>query len=238
MIISDLHSYSDGEETFIGRLAYDDSRAERRPAVLVTPAFSGRSPFEEARAEELAALGYVALAVDYYGEGRRAEGPEQASEWMRALNADRPKLARRMNAALETVKALPNVDPDRVGAIGYCFGGKCVLDLARSGAEFRAAVSLHGIFDAPPMPRNEIRAAVLALHGWDDPLCPPEAVLALAKELTESCADWQLLAFGHTCHAFTNPAANAPERGMMFSQSASRRSWEALTRFLEERLAS
>lgn len=234
MIISTPHSYSDGDTQFIGRLVYDEDGSGQRPGILVIPAFGGLGNFEIERAEELAALGYVVLAVDYYGEGAQASGPEQASEWMRALNADRPLIAQRITAAFDEIRSLPMVDPARIGCMGYCFGGKISLDLARTGADLCAAVSLHGLFDAPPMPRQKMKAAVLACHGWDDPLATPEAVVTFAAEMTEICPDWQLLAFGHTGHAFTNPAANAP--GMAFSEAANRRSWENLTRFFADKL--
>ncbi|MDK3018954.1 dienelactone hydrolase family protein [Pseudodonghicola flavimaris] len=234
MISSTPHSYSDGDTTFIGRLVHDDAVSGQRPGVLIIPAFGGLGSFEIERAEELAALGYVVLAVDYYGEGAQASGPEQAGAWMSALNADRPLVARRITAAFEELRSLPMVDPARIGAMGYCFGGKIALDLARTGADLRAAVSLHGLFDAPPMPRQTMKAAVLACHGWDDPLATPEAVLAFAAEMTETCPDWQLLAFGHTGHAFTNPNANSA--GMMYSPAASQRSWDNLTRFFADKL--
>lgn len=236
MTINIPHTYSDGETSFIGRLVYEEDGADKRPGVLVIPAFGGLSPFEVETAEALAKLGYVALVVDYYGDGARASGPEQAGEWMAALNSDRPLVAKRITAAFEELKGMAPVDPARIGAMGYCFGGKIAIDLARTGTDLRAAVSLHGLFDAPPMPRQKMQAAVLACHGWDDPLATPEAVLAFAAEMTEICADWQLLAFGHTGHAFTNPQANAP--GMMYSAAATQRSWDNLTAFFADKLGA
>ncbi len=236
MIRTDVHEYGTGGDRFIGRLAWDDAAPAPRPGVLIAPAFGGLSDFEIERATDLAAEGYTVLAVDYYGDGKRAGGPEEASGWMQALNADRPELARRMICALETLKSLDQVDAARTGAFGYCFGGKCVLDLARTGAAFQAVASLHGVLDAPTEATADMIPATLILHGWDDPLATPQDVLALTEELTKKCPDWQMLAFGHTGHAFTNPAANRPKDGMAFSENANRRSWQALLTFLDEHL--
>lgn len=202
--------------------------------VLVTPAFSGLSDQERGHADRLAAMGYVALGVDYYGHGTLAGDRAEASALMAAMNNDRPLLAARMQAALGALKGLGGVDPQRCGATGYCFGGKAVLDLARAGAAFRAGVSFHGVYDAPPQGSREMAAAMLICDGWDDPLCPPEAKRALAEELTAHCADWQMLSFGHTGHAFTNPGANMP--GMGYSAGADARSWAAMTQFFAEKL--
>lgn len=233
---TEICQYSEGDSTFIGKLAWDDTLPGPLPAVLIAPAFGGRSPFEEERAEDLAKLGYAALAIDYYGDGRRAGSEEEAYTWMGELNADRALLARRMVSALNALKALPMVDPDRIGAMGYCFGGKCVLDLARTGERFEAAITLHGVYDAPAIAASPILPSVLILHGWDDPLATPPELLALTQELSERCKDWQLMAFGHTGHSFTNPRVNQPDHGMMFSEQATKRSWKALTDFLEERV--
>jgi len=234
---SETFSYSDGIDTFIGHLVWDEAQQEPAPCVLIAPAFGGLSDFERARAAELAALGYVALAMDYYGNGTRVETPEEAQVLMATVTSDRTVLARRMVAAFEAAKELPQVDETRVGAIGYCLGGKAVLDLARTGAGIRACVPLHGVLDPPNFRSEQMLAAVLVLHGWDDPLAPPEALLALTRELDAHCADWQLLGLGHTGHAFTNPKAQNPEGGMMYSARASVRAWTALTAFLAETLA-
>jgi dienelactone hydrolase len=202
--------------------------------VLVVPAFSGLSDLERGHADRLARMGYAALGVDYYGHGTLARTREEAARLMAGLNGDRPLLAARMQAALKALKGLEAVDAGRCGAIGYCFGGKAVLDLARSGADFRAGVSFHGVYDAPEAGSATMQAALLICDGWDDPLCPPGAKTALAGELNTHCPDWQVLSFGHTGHAFTNPGANMP--GMGFSESANARSWAAMARFFEEKL--
>lgn len=232
----DEYRYHDGEDTFIGRLVFDDAPKEQRPAVLVAPAFGGLGPFEIARATDLAKLGYIALAIDYYGGGRRARTEQEAFAWMGELNANRPLLARRMQRALQEAKGLPMADPNRVAVMGYCFGGKAVLDLARSGADFQAAISFHGVYDPPGMEQVPIKPSVLVLHGWDDPLAKPDDLTTLAEELSLTCEDWQIVSFGRTGHAFTNPNARSPEAGMAYSENADRRSWQYLMAFLSERL--
>jgi dienelactone hydrolase len=149
---------------------------------------------------------------------------------MDALDTDRALLRDRLYASLETALGVAApADPARIAAIGFCFGGKCVLDLARSGADIAGVASFHGLYDAPPFPNGTITAKVLVLHGWEDPLDPPETVLALATEMTEAKVDWQIHSYGHTVHGFTNPA-----RETMYSPVADRRSWRALIDFLEE----
>ncbi len=222
--------YEAGGKAYESLAVWDDAITGPRPAVLVAPTFMGRSAFEEGKAEKLAALGYVGFAVDIFGVDTRPSNLDEAMAAMTVLNGDRAKLAQVMTAALEQVQALDMVDAAQAAAIGFCFGGKCVLDLARTGAGLKGVVPFHGLFDAPPFETAPIiKAKVLALHGWDDPLAKPEAVLALAAELTAKKADWQLHAYGHTQHGFTNP--NRPE---MYRPDADRRSWQALENFLAE----
>jgi dienelactone hydrolase len=152
---------------------------------------------------------------------------------------DRATLRRRITAALDALKSHPLVDSDRVAAIGFCFGGLCVLDLARSvPPSLRGVVSFHGLFHPPKLGEQaKIEAKILMLHGYDDPMATPEHVVAIANELTQAKADWQLHAYGHTSHAFTNPEAQSPDHGLMYNATADRRSWLAMQNFLEEVLA-
>ncbi|WP_420568589.1 dienelactone hydrolase family protein [Thalassovita sp.] len=229
-------TYSDGRTQMVGRVFHDPLLGNVLPGLLLAPAFAGPGPLEMLRASEMAAKGYVVLVVDYYGDGRHTTEREIAFQWMSGLNDERPELARRMNAALDALKALPNVDESRTAAMGFCLGGKAVLDLARSGADTRAVIPIHGLFDAPPQVQD-YKAAALILHGWDDPLAQPDDFMALTQELTAHCPDWQTLAFGHTGHSFTNPNAQMPETGMAFSPRADARTWRILTDFLTEQLA-
>lgn len=214
--------------------AYNDAAAQPRPGVLVLPNVLGRKDFDDRKAEALAALGYVGLAVDLFGQGKRPS-PDNRTEYMDFLNADRPLLRDRLHAALALLKAVPQVDPARTAAIGFCFGGKCALDLARSGADLLGVVSFHGVYDRPPYDNvTPIRAKVLVLHGWRDPIAPPDATMALGEELSRGSADWQIHMYGDAGHGFADPNANAPERGVMYEPKADRRSWRAMEAFLAE----
>lgn len=227
--------YSDGETVLEGRLAWDDSFDGPRPGVLVSHAWGGRGDFEDGKADDLARLGYAAMALDLYGKGVRGNGPEENAALMQPFLDDRAMLQQRLLTSLETLRAQDEVDAARVAAIGFCFGGLCVLDIARTGEDLAGVVSFHGLFGAPDNTAgNTINARVLALHGWNDPMATPEAVNALAAELTSMGADWQVHAYGNTMHAFTNPAANDPEMGTVYNAQADRRSWRAMTNFLDE----
>jgi len=216
-------------------MAWDDGSSDPRPGVLVSHAWGGRSEFEETRAAMLAELGYVGFALDLYGKGRRGTSREENQALMQPLLADRGMLQRRMNLAVEQLRRQKEVDSGRVAAMGFCFGGLCVLDLARTGADIRGVASFHGLFGKPGnTDGNRVRAKVLVMHGWDDPMAKPDAVLGLADELTSMGADWQIHAYGSTMHAFTNPGANDPEFGTVYSPTADHRSWQSLQLFLAE----
>lgn len=207
------------------------------PTVLIAPTVRGPTPLEHKKADALAAQGYFAIVIDHYGKDKRDLG-DAAFPLMNALLADRGTLRRQLVDTLAFAKTVEGVDPGRIAMIGYCFGGLCALDVARTGTgDVRGVVAIHGIFQPPGLgAQPPIKAKVLALHGWDDPLAMPEAVMGLTKELTEAGADWQLHAYGHTVHAFTNPDANMPGRGM-YSATADARATAAVTQFLAEVLA-
>ena len=227
--------YRDGDTVLEGRLAWDDSVQGPRPGALVAHAWGGRSDYEDGKADRLAALGYAAFAIDLYGKGVRGGDPEANAALMQPLLDDRAALQQRMRVSLDTLRGQPEVNPGQVAAIGFCFGGLCVLDLARCGADVAGVVSFHGLFASPGNTSgNEVRARVLALHGWDDPMAPPEAVQDLAAELSAMGADWQIHAYGNTMHAFTNPAANNADLGTVYDPVADQRSWRAMSNFLEE----
>jgi dienelactone hydrolase len=221
-----------------GLMAWDEQTAGPRPGVLVSHAWGGRSDLECDKARQLAGLGYVGFALDNYGKGVRGSGPEENAKLMQPLLGDRALLQARMARALETLRAQPEVDAARTAALGYCFGGLCVLDLARTGSNICGVVSLHGLFGAPGNTFGmKINARVLALHGHDDPMVPVEAVNALKDELSAAGADWQIHVYGGTMHAFTNPLANDPSHGTVYNAAADRRSWVVTADFLAEVLA-
>jgi dienelactone hydrolase len=225
----------DGTE-FEGHMVYDDSLSSPQPAVLVAHAWAGRGSFELQKARELAALGYVGIAIDVYGKGILGTGPEQNASLMNPLVQDRSgKLLPRLQAALLACAAQEPVHAARMAAIGYCFGGLCVLDMARANLPLRGVASFHGLLMPPntPTARNP-QAKVLILHGHADPMVSMDSVAGIASELTDAGADWQLHMYGNAMHSFTNPAANDPGFGTVYDHSADQRSWHSLQAFLSE----
>ncbi|WP_010545108.1 dienelactone hydrolase family protein [Sphingomonas elodea] len=222
---------------FEGTAVWDDDVGHARPGVLVLPNVLGAKQADVEKAEDLARLGYVALVADLYGQGKRtAMGDPDYARYMDTLNADRALLRDRLATSLETLAALGPADRDRLAAIGFCFGGKCVLDMARAGLPILGGVSFHGVYDRPDLPADApITARLLVCHGWNDPLCPPEATVALAQELTTRGADWQLHAYGHAGHAFTDRSrVQSKNPDIAYAPKADRRSWQAMTNFLAE----
>ncbi|OHC99929.1 MAG: carboxymethylenebutenolidase, partial [Sphingomonadales bacterium GWF1_63_6] len=211
----------------------DTAAAGPQPGILLFPNVLGTKEADFAYAEKVAALGYAVLVADVYGQGKRTTRADaNPALYMNALNADRALLRNRVNAAHDVLKGLAEVDAARTAAIGFCFGGKCILDLARSGADIAGGVSFHGVYDAPPFANATISARLLICHGWDDPIAPPESMVALAHELTAAGCDWQIHAYGRTGHAFTDKSANMPEKGLAYSPDADRRSFRATVDFL------
>lgn len=218
-----------------GMLAWDDGIDQPRPGVLVAHTWAGRGDFEIGKARALAELGYVGFAIDMYGKGVLGTSPEENTALMAPLMEDRELLQARIARAADVIRQQPEVDATQVAATGYCFGGLTVLDLARSGSDVQGVVSLHGLFSPPEGgTKQSISAKVLCLHGFDDPMAQPQAMIELGAELTAAGADWQVHAYGNTVHAFSNPAAANPEMGTVYSPDADRRSQQALENFLLE----
>ena len=213
-----------------------DGSGRTLPTVLIIPTVMGVSPLELGFAEKLNELGYHAVVADLFGKRfTPVVDREEAFAAMGKLREDRAALRDRLLAVVEEVRKRDHVDASRIAVIGYCFGGQCALDVARSGADVAAVASFHGLFDPPGLPPQPIKAKVLAMHGWDDPMVPPEAVVALGNELTEGGADWQIHAYGHVGHGFTNPNAHLINiEGVFFHEAATRRSWASLENFLAE----
>lgn len=229
------YDYSDGDTAMEGYVAYPDD-GNSHACILLGHDWSGLNQGMKARAEQMAGLGYMAFAMDVYGKGVRGDEQGDNSALMSPLLADRALLRKRLLAALATAAAHPAADASRIGAMGYCFGGLCALDLARAAPpELKAAVSFHGIFYPPNLgEQGKITAKVLILHGWDDPMAKPDSVVGVAKEMTDAQADWQLHAYGHAMHAFTFEGADFPERGIRYEANADRRSWAAMRAFFDE----
>jgi dienelactone hydrolase len=222
-----------------GYLAWNES-AEPRPGVLVFHEGLGLGEFAMERARRLAGLGYVALAADMFGERRQARNLQEVTTLVGGLRAEPAKLRARGRAALETLAALPQVDAQRLVAIGFCFGGSVVLELARAGADLKAVVSFHGVL-ATKMPAvtGGVKASVLVLTGADDPLAPPDQVADFENEMRAAAVrDWQVISYGNTLHGFTNPAADGSMlRSALYNAQADRRSWASMQSLFDEVLA-
>ena len=226
--------YREGGDEFEAFVAYDESRSSKLPAVLISHAWAGQGEFEREKCERLAELGYVGIALDNFGVGRRGTTKDENAALIQPLLEDRALLRRRVLAGLEAASGHERVDRERIGAIGFCFGGLCTLDLARSGAELRGVVSFHGILLPNGLPSEAIQAKVLVLHGHDDPMVPPDQVAAFMDEMTENGVDWQVHQYGNTMHAFTNPVANDVDFGTVYEPKADRRSWSTMRDFFDE----
>ncbi|MGE2835098.1 dienelactone hydrolase family protein [Mycobacterium sp. SMC-4] len=218
-----------------------DETATEAPTVLVFHGMEGRSEAQVHFAERLTEWGYRAVAVDLFGEDVSRGGLESTTAAMAGFLEDRAALARRLDTVFATLTAAPQIDATRVAAIGFCFGGLCVLDLARAGHPVVGVGSFHGLLTAPP-PRDAespaVTAKIAVFHGWDDPHAPPGDVVALGQEFSARGIDWQLHAYGNTMHAFMAPWAADPARGIQYSETAARRAWTSLGHFLEECFAS
>ncbi|MGB0907608.1 MAG: dienelactone hydrolase family protein [Maricaulaceae bacterium] len=227
--------YKDGGQTCIGYMAWDESFADPKPCVIVNHAWGGRDGFAEDKAIQMAAAGYVGFALDNYGDLALPETVDDKMALMGPLKTDRSALLKRLKAGFKAAKAQPEVDGDYMAAMGFCFGGLCTLDMARAGLDLKAAISFHGLLDAPEDAKaKKIKAKVLVAHGWDDPMAPPEHVTLLGEELAKAKCDWQLHAYGNTMHAFTVPEANNKSFGNMYNADSERRAWSATQDLLTE----
>lgn len=227
--------YKHGDVTLEGHLTYEDSFRGPRPGVLVVHQWKGLSDYEKQRSEMLARLGYVAFAVDIYGKGVRPQTVEAASAEAGKYKNDRVLLRARVTAGLEALRRHKLSDARRVAAIGYCFGGTTVLEMARSGAEVAGVVSFHGALDSPrPEDGKNIKCKVLALHGADDPFVPDKEVAAFVAEMRGAKVDWQLVQYGGAVHSFTDWKADGSMPGAKYDERADKRSWEDMKQFLAE----
>jgi dienelactone hydrolase len=227
------------EANLRGYLACNESTAPR-PGVLVFHEGLGLGDFAMERARRLAGLGYVALAADMFGERRQARNLQEVATLVGGLRAEPTKLRARGRAALETLASLPQVDAQRLVAIGFCFGGSVVLELARAGADLKAVVSFHGVLATKmPAASGGVKASVLVCTGADDPLAPPDQVADFENEMRLAAVrDWQVISYGNTLHGFTNPAADGSMlRSALYNAQADRRSWASMQSLFDEVLA-
>lgn len=226
---------SDGVE-LEGFVAYDKSKLGPRPGILVVHQWKGLTDYEKKRCEMLAKLGYTAFAVDIYGKGVRPTTTAEAGKLAGQYKGDRTLLRARVNAGLETLRKMSQVDAKRIACIGYCFGGTTALELARSGADVAGVVSFHGGLSSPtPLDAQKIRCKVLALHGADDPYVPAPEVAAFQDEMRQAKVDCQLVAYSGAVHSFTHwDAGSDNSKGAAYNEKADHRSWEAMRTFFAE----
>ena len=218
------------ESVFVGR-----RDGQPRPTVILIPTVMGVSDLEIGFGRQLVELGYNALVADLFGKKFRGAPRDTMFGEMNRLAGDRAALLRRLQSVLDLAHGLGEVADRQIVVAGYCFGGMCALDLARSGADVVAAVSFHGLFDPPGLPKRKIKAKVVAFHGWDDPMVPPDKVVALGQELTDAGCDWQIHAYGNVGHGFTNPhASDLQIDGVAYNSLAAERSWTSFINLLEE----
>lgn len=218
------------ESVFVGRRDH-----AARPTVILIPTVMGVTELEIGFGRQLVELGYNALVADIFGKQFHGAERDVCFGEMTRLRSDRAALRRRLLHVLDLATGLDEVSKGGIVVAGYCFGGQCALDLARTGADFAAAVSFHGLFDPPGLPDEKIKAKVVAFHGWDDPMVPPEMVVALGNEMTKAGADWQIHAYGNVGHGFTNPhASDLKIDGVAYNALAAERSWTSFIDLLEE----
>lgn len=237
MKTEDIEYHADGAR-LVGYLAVDDSKPGRRPGVLVAPEGGGLVDLTKSIARRLAEAGYVAFAMDYYGDGKPLPDMTQAMPRIMAFMADPGGIRARASGALAVLAGQPQTDPDRLAAIGYCFGGTTVLELARSGADVKAVVGFHsGLSTARPQDAGQIRGKVLACIGALDPIIPPDQRAAFEQEMTDGGVDWRMNLYGGAGHSFTNPDVGALGRpGFEYHAETDRRSWRAMLDLFDETL--
>jgi len=235
-LVSKTVEYKQGDTVLEGYLVYDNVAQGKRAGVLVVHQWQGLGAYEKKRAEMLAGLGYNVFAVDIYGKGIRPDNPRDAGAEAGKFKDNRPLLRARVRAGLDVLTRHELTDTKRIAAIGYCFGGTTVLELARSGADLAGVVSFHGGLSSPtPGDAKNIKAKVLALHGADDPFVPAAEVAAFEDEMRQGGVDWQLIAYGGAVHSFTHwDAGSDISKGAAYNERADKRSWEAMKQFFAE----
>jgi dienelactone hydrolase len=240
-LVTKAVNYSGDGITMKGYIVHDDSVQGKRPGVLVVHEWWGHNDYARSRAEMLARLGYTAMAIDMYGDGKTADHPKQAGEFSGMVRANMAGATQRFEAARATLAAEPTVDADRIAAIGYCFGGGMVLEMARRGIDLKGVVSIHGsLGTGTPAGPGDIKAKILVLHGAADPFVKPEAIKAFKQEMKSAKADFKFVSYPGAKHAFSNPAATAKGKQfnipLEYNKAADRKSWQEMTRFLKSTL--
>ena len=229
--------YKQGDTVLEGFLAYDDATQGKRPGVVVAHTWTGISDFIRQRTIAVAKMGYIAFAPDIYGKGIHPKPPVETRDEMAKYTSNRSLLRARVVAGLDVLRSNPLTDTDKILAIGFCFGGTTVLELARTGANILGVVTFHGGPLSSPTPEDakNIKGHILVLHGADDPNVPAPEIAAFEKEMRDAKVDWQLVAYGNTVHSFTDPSAgNDNSKGAAYNEKADKRSWIAMQDFFKE----
>jgi Dienelactone hydrolase and related enzymes len=231
--------YKDQDFVMEGFIAIGESSLEKQPLVLIVHDWSGNNEFVQDKARYFAKQGFISFAVDLYGKGKRGSDTDKSinQKLLHELMQDRSIIVKRLQAALDCVLNMSKVDPEKIMALGFCMGGLCVLDFARSGAVISGAVSVHGLLNPPEVANKTIKAKVLILHGNKDQMVSRQQVAAFSNEMTQNNVDWQIHVFGNTQHAFTNPKANDPVAGLVYNPSANNRTWALVRNFTDELFA-
>lgn len=232
-------TYSADGTTLKGWLAWNDAASGKRPAVLVVHEWWGHNAYARKRADMLASLGYVALAVDMYGDGKQANHPDEAGKFAAEVAKNKPMARARFEAAMQLLRAQPNVDGSKLAAFGYCFGGSVALNMARAGEDLRAVASFHGglATDAPAQP-GAVKAQIRVYTGADDKMIPPAQVEGFRQEMNNAGVNYQIVSYPGALHSFTNP--DADELGKKFNlplaynAAADKDSWAQATAFLAD----
>lgn len=231
-------TYNANGTTLKGFLAYDASSKEKRPGVIVVHEWWGHNEYARTRAKMLAELGYVALAVDMYGDGKTADHPDNAAKFMNEAFSDMALFKKKFEAGLALLKSQPQTDPEKMAAIGYCFGGATVLGMARAGVDLDGVVSFHGMLATEtPAQKGSVKASILAFHGGNDPFVPKEQADAFKKEMTDAEVDFTFVEFEGVQHSFTNPGSTEVgkkyELPLVYNEDADKKSWAQMIEFLQ-----
>ena len=232
-IVTEEINYELGETTLTGFMAYDDSISEKTPGVLVVHEWWGHNDYVRERAKQLAELGYTAFALDMYGDGKLATHPDDAKTFMTQALEDKQIATARFQSAMELLQQQDSVDAEKISAIGYCFGGGVVLNMARQGMDLDSVVSFHGSL-APygPVQPGNVKAKILVLNGADDPFVGSDAIDEFKNEMDVAGADYEFVNYPDTVHSFTNPGATQVgeqyEMPLAYNEQADKQSWEAM----------
>jgi len=229
-------TYDDHGTKLTGHLYWDDAKTGKRPGIVVYHEWWGLNDYAKKRARMLAELGYVAFAADMYGDDKVTTSPDQARQWMQQVTVDVDLWRERANLGLAQLEASDLVDTQKLAAIGYCFGGGTVLQMAYGGADLRGVVSFHGSLPAAPEEaKSKIKPKILALHGQADAMIPPEVVQNFEAKATAAEANWELVSYGGVRHGFTNPdAGKAGIANLKYDAQADARSWARMIDFFAE----